>query len=574
MLRRVTGFVWPLCVFVVASDALHGQAGWVGRRGSACSSPALTPLIAGSPAPYLGQSFRIGVSGARPSDWTWLMVGQTAATWNGLPLPLDLTSSGMTGCSLYVRPESVTVAQANATGWFGVDLQIPGLAALAGAQFDAQGFFVDPGANSLGLGATAGLSFQIGDNSYVQTVTQIQRQAITWTFDRPVQAGQYVNGDWWVVGPVGISQITPRSLSTHAWQRNGSMVNPQAYTLDHGYDASMYGTWAQGEYRRNLNVALDVSGANVLQLRPGQSLVSTQSASRGSMPQLDHASVLTCVGAPPDRDAFRPPYCGNDKTSHFTERDLDYSALLMLPRVAGTPSLASVERSIERLWLDHIRGWKGRWQHPTQNMPDYGRDMTAEIGVAALMLNLDFTPAEKRDLLIYMVQLGIDLYGVAQDGGHWFADGGHTAGRKLPIIMAGRLLNHSGMLNIATTNTAFGEDGQTFYVQQTSPGVYNYGHGGYTAQHVGLPEWGFAHAQRPDRDDQDWYGDPYRRCCSANCWGGHHLVALAMGLKSAWRHDAYFDYIDRYMTIEPQGTWTRQWDRWTETMWDTYRPMF
>jgi len=39
----------------------------------------------------------------------------------------------------------------------------------------------------------------------------------------------------------------------------------------------------------------------------------------------------------------------------------------------------------------------------------------------------------------------------------------------------------------------FGEIDQTFYVEETSPGVINYGVGGYTAADVGMAEWALRH---------------------------------------------------------------------------------
>ncbi|HOI55253.1 MAG TPA: hypothetical protein PLP01_08395, partial [Phycisphaerae bacterium] len=35
-----------------------------------------------------------------------------------------------------------------------------------------------------------------------QKMTEISQYGITWTLDKPALAGQFVNGDWWVVGPV------------------------------------------------------------------------------------------------------------------------------------------------------------------------------------------------------------------------------------------------------------------------------------------------------------------------------------------------------------------------------------
>ncbi len=47
-----------------------------------------------------------------------------------------------------------------------------------------------------------------------------------------------------------------------------------------------------------------------------------------------------------------------------------------------------------------------------------------------------------------------------------------------------------------------------------------------------------------------------------------------MGLRQAWNQPAYFDYVDRYVQVEPDGSWTESWVPWHSTMWATYRPMF
>src|SRR5437763_284412 len=35
----------------------------------------------------------------------------------------------------------------------------------------------------------------------------VSQYGITWTFDKPARVGQFVNGDWYVVGPVIVSDI-------------------------------------------------------------------------------------------------------------------------------------------------------------------------------------------------------------------------------------------------------------------------------------------------------------------------------------------------------------------------------
>jgi hypothetical protein len=207
-------------------------------------------------------------------------------------------------------------------------------------------------------------------------------------------------------------------------------------------------------------------------------------------------------------------------------------------------------------------------------MPDYGRDLASEVGAGALMLHLSFSDQQKERLLIRYVQLGIDCQGIVDAGGrnHWEPAGGHGSGRKWPILFAGIMLGDPTMAAIGSNKAVlFGEDAQTFVVQETSPGRYNYGHGGYQASDVGMPEWGNRHAVDPSQDVKDWEVDPYRTCCTANAWSGFVFAAIIMGQRNGWNHPPLFDYMDRYLRVE-RIEWRRFWDAgFTAQMWQTYR---
>ena len=208
-------------------------------------------------------------------------------------------------------------------------------------------------------------------------------------------------------------------------------------------------------------------------------------------------------------------------------------------------------------------------------MPNYGREISEYSGSAGLLLLCDYSLAQKETLLVRMVQLGIDNYGVLQDGGgnNWYAAGGWASGRKWPVLFAGLMLGDSGMTSMPSS-WAFGEDTQSFYVAETSPGVYNHGHGGYNAGDVGLPDWGIFHSWDPSKDSKDWFGNPYRLCCTANVWWGSVLCARLMGVEGLWNYPALFDYQDRFRTENPaQGVndWRLAWDGWQLDMWDEYR---
>lgn len=407
-------------------------------------------------------------------------------------------------------------------------------------------------------------------------LASVDHAGITWTFGKPALCGRFANGDWWVVGPVEIVDIKPRCATDGVRVLHGSAINPDPKSLTQSYDNAMFGDGADGRYDPRGNVALGVGRETPLPLPPGTSLVSTISHPQpGQLPQLESCAVLTVLAEQPPEGAFRPPYCGTDKQCRWLAKDLDLSRLARLDAVEGMPLLDDLRQQFAFPWLDHLPGWTGGYLHPRNNMPDYGRDLADLVGQAALALQLDVPDEQKRPLAIAMVQLGLDVAGIVQNGGSFVADGGSGAGRKFPLLLAGALLRDDALLDLALTKKfAFAEDAQTFFVAETAPGVINGGFGGYGPEDVGLAEWGNRHATDPSLDQKAWAGDPYRRCCTANVWAGFVLAARAMNLVRAWGHDPLFDYVDRYLQVEPRGEWTRCWSRFTERMWDRHRERY
>jgi len=428
-------------------------------------------------------------------------------------------------------------------------------------------------------------------NQFVYAEQQISQFGITWSFDRDYQVGRFANGDHWVVGPVTIIKIDPPSTKTDGRVMNGLMVNPSPNLgTKQGYDSTMYmyGKYSS-DYDPKLNMARpndqDIGPNNPLILKPNSSLVSTISITKpGNRPQLKTAAILTVLAEPAPQGSFRPPYCGIDKTIKFNKDQLNYSMLKKLKPVPTVPSLAKVERYFQRPWIDHAPGWKGRYHHPTDNMPWYDREVCTQVGIGALMLHLNFTNRQKEKLLIYYVQLGIDLYGVIQDGGrsNWLQDSGH----KYPILFAGMMLDDSDMKNIGFINdpadplyVLFEEDEATFYVTQTdvdmthspqwNPDRRAAQRLAYTQEDIGLPEWGIVRLYDRSKINKCWRTTYRNVICHA--YGGFILAVHIMGVKDLWNHDAFFDYKDRYMQVQRVS---RETSKFVEDMWDYYRPQY
>ncbi|NLW84237.1 MAG: cadherin-like domain-containing protein [Phycisphaerae bacterium] len=478
--------------------------------------------------------------------------------------------------------------------------------------------------------------------------TWIEQWGIRWTFDKNISLngapntyryGQFVNGDYWVVGPVNITGISPEFrigdgatefegwAVPDGWHINGSMINPRAMVSTQGYTYnSVYGS-----YNSALNVGIGVSGETPLAVPVGSSLVSTKSRSRtgpgggqgGSDSDVKTAAVLTVLAEAPPADSFRPPYCGLVKTLYRAD-NLQRERLTSLTSVSGTPNIEDVAALFQKPWICHLGGWSGKYIFPVDSIPtNYGREIHRDIGIAALMLNLDYTEEQKEPLLINFVQRGIDLYGIVADGGitHWGANGGHMGGRKWPILFAGLMLDDAAMKGVGAKSGAylysakpgggnygpgggygcpvplnrpsdyihFGEDDQTFHIAQLDvdltdtsgpygdvwrPDTRDAAFIPYPSSDIGVPEWGVGHALRPHVSNYH-YSAAYRSVATLP-FAGTALAALIMNAKTLWNHDAYFDYTDRHMTLTASGgEWSGKIGRtnsaFLTAMWDTYR---
>jgi hypothetical protein len=224
-------------------------------------------------------------------------------------------------------------------------------------------------------------------------------------------------------------------------------------------------------------------------------------------------------------------------------------------------------------------------------MPTYGREFTRGTAIASLLLCLDFTPAEKEQLLINLVQVGIDLWGMLTAGYRgWEAVGGHGNGRKWTILFAGMLLGDPDMQSPQTKypNALFSDDIQTMYDKSwTGANVVFAGHAGKDG-HPNKVDWGAYEHLHPSQWPGNT-GESYRRCCTSSAWVGQALAARIMHAEAIWNHDAYFDYVDRWMTendtehiqiIKDTRGWDysasymRQgyvWDIFVKYMWVIYR---
>lgn len=414
--------------------------------------------------------------------------------------------------------------------------------------------------------------------------TSVSRLGFTWFFseDRPV--GQFANGDWWVVGPVTITAITPSDPTpTDDEDIHGTMLNP-TIGLVNGWDSRIKYASAPNGYNPSLNIAKRLPYT----VKAGSSVCSVKSFEARATkdnPQMEELAVLTVLAKAPPSGSFRPPLMGTDKTVRWNESQLNYAVLKSLPPVANTPSLATVTGYFERPWVEKEDGWQGRYFHPWNNHPfqnretvgTYGREMAHTAADGLLSLQLNYTNKGKRLLLVRMVQAGIDIYGTARIGGYWGDGGGHNQGRKMVLLLAGVVLNDADMLSYANAgeHKIFQEDLQTFYVTQadvdrTLKSVNGRPFEPYLSSDIGLPEWAINYKDEPHRSNKRW--DALYRTVAGSCTVGHVLTARLMGVESLWNHPDTFDYYDRFYAIEKTNSSYNQNNiqPFVHNMWEAY----
>jgi hypothetical protein len=463
----------------------------------------------------------------------------------------------------------------------------------------------------------------------------VSQYGITWTFEKPARVSQFVNGDWYVVGPVTIKMIAPKPLfgdevketmdkgEIHESRypgkqaRSGSSLNPPSKAKTAGFDSRIPG----GRYDPNLFSRLPI------EMKPGDSLVSTISRENSEITMFDGqhidplrvAAVLTCLAEPQPADAFRPSYCDSAHGKIFLARNLKRELLTNLARVKGMPeTLEGYAAAFQKPWIDLA---DFGFAAPVQNLPHYGQMIADQVGEGSLLLLMDYTPEQKEPLLVNFVQVGIDLHGVARGGFVWQAHGGLNSGRKWPIVFAGIMLGEPDMQSPQKKlpDLVFHEDqqtsfgpvtyrGQTFDRSWTGAKVIFMGHTPWmnkptkeAEEEHWLSGWGLLDVYPPSewplkKEGELRASEAYRRANTSSAWVAEALAARIMHAEKAWDHDAFFAYVDRWMTepdspkilnaikdakfgdyTAPRMSWMWQGSvsvtgsRWVKDAWQTYR---
>lgn len=424
-----------------------------------------------------------------------------------------------------------------------------------------------------------------------RAASSVSQYGITWTFSADRTVGQFVNGDWWVIGPVTITGITPAPVVT-SYSVNGSMINPipgqpQGLYYDSGTNSPTYVA------SKNVAMQLPVT------IQPENSLYSTINNPNTWTPGellektwFKETAILTVLASAPPAGSFRPPYAGTNKIikSNWNLSKMNYSVLRSLapPSPAFVPDRLWLEEATKRPLLEmHFNylnsQWKASWnENKTDGYPrrTYGREISHISSEAGLLLQTNISNATKERLLINMCQWGIDIHGLINNGMQWQANGGHNLGRLMPLYIAAKVLGDGAMLGQASISGGpFQEFQNHYFILQSDidrprsiPNAVP-----YTQAMLGMPEWSSDGRWQQERASSDFWSDPgYRYVNGAPNCAVIATIAL-MGGRAEINHEAYYRYItERYYPLKKGGaahtipSYGDDISLFTRSMWDAY----
>jgi hypothetical protein len=407
----------------------------------------------------------------------------------------------------------------------------------------------------------------------------ITYNGISFTVSGHAAKGTFVLGDPYVVGTnITISNPNP------SWNGmcNGAMVNP-ANSNTQAFD-------------NQTNIFLDTYDATKqitfpYTMNPGESLILSQSripfVPGGAYASLERTMVITCLSSAPAANTFRPSYAGNTKTL-FNADNINWSLLPSYANVAGYPipsilaanNLTNAQsynyvqvtndvndpdnktQSYDAMrypWITFGTRVRNATLHANSNMHPYYFPDAINIMAYKTIIN----HPEREETVRRLVQQGIDWYNVMQfnrDG--WCALGGYGKSRKFCILLAGVLLNDSGMKNLPANTTSsvsgatiskFAEDGLTYYSANGSSALY--GEDTPAAEGESEPPANTNSGKRDPAGLLDAFYEllPNRggyNQLNSRAFTGQALAAQNItGMKAAWNYDAFFDYTDRWINV-------------------------
>ena len=441
--------------------------------------------------------------------------------------------------------------------------------------------------------------------------TEITRHGVTFTLDGTKTTGTFANGDYWVVGPVTITAITPDYVATAItikpapatpWEvgdvitgqtSNATATIAQVYSSTRYRYTGLSGTFISDEIVGVTGVPAKLAdqsggyprlgGINGWQVNPlvsttqgfdhacvpeyyradlvpslpyttslaSESIVKTVTSGL-VLPCLKTAVVLTVLPSVPANNGatvFRPPYSGISKPLYNTG-DLRTDLLPSLASVGTPPSLATVASQFQYLRLEHTSGTSStrRDLRPSDAYYDYAPSNSPVSNEAFLRLMLNDSVEDKMAALIAVTQHGIDQAHIFIDGWDYAIGGGHDPGHRIFGAFAATMLDITAAKTALLSAHSCHED-SGIYRQVGKNGVSLWGNPSSESQY-----WGYIRGLGGSRSNRDPYGFIDGGTCGDDyqviipmSWKGSVLVASLMPEIQAAWPSSSFQDLQNYM---------------------------
>lgn len=316
------------------------------------------------------------------------------------------------------------------------------------------------------------------------TTNALSQWNISFQFSNDCVYGTFVNGDYWVVAPVVITNMTP------GWDGNynGWEINPLVQFRQGFSSNSRTGSTYSNILRPDMPFTLTTNCSLV------KTVGNTNLAGVTSVATAAVLTVLTAIPPNNGLDVFRPPYVGTNKPLYRVS-DLQSNLLPAYAVVSNAPTLDSISNTFSKcLRMDH-HSVVARWFRPSSSMDDYQPENTIVLNEAMLRLMLDDTYSNKLPALIQFTQHTID-HAYAIMGGYRRIDDGHNPDHRVLGAWAGVMLNDTNILTYMATATGFHED---YYLFNGINGPL------WGSQSTELAYWRFIMGLTSTKDDADPY---------------------------------------------------------------------
>ena len=431
---------------------------------------------------------------------------------------------------------------------------------------------------------------------YTTMQSSVTQHGITVNFDQAYPVGQFVNGDWFVVGEPEVVSTDPAWDGTHHGSMSDPVVNASNNNGFRAEDGSDFQMRPPYDPNKNLSTQFPYKlshNETFLASRGKTNQERLDTSDPSGRPALWEIMPVTCLSSTPPEGSFRPPYIPG-YTKALTLGDLDLTKIPRHSNVSpGFPSWESMEPRITRFQMEFVGSEPGRYIVPDEQQSNFSRDRMWARWRGVLKCLLDYPLEEKMNSIIGLVQMGIDFAAIAHDvvdrgvqfdhrgsgSAGWWGDMGGSQGQgsKLPVLFSYWLsedsyfddaLNYQPSTNDTQNVRMWQDECQSFYVADRGCSS--------VADHM-HPSWGYGErawtlCNNTNEGIPGSQGSYRAVSIGANAYGV--LAAQLMGVD--WRWPASGDLADWYINEVSDAIGTNGHHRsdYLKTMWDTYRSSF